>query len=646
MISLYIRRILTFFCLCIVYTNMIYAQTDHQIQLPYQIDFNKIESEREHINYTLDEIVQIIEDSIKSNNKVAIPEVCTEFEKALFTARRIQHNDSQLVAIKFFKTLLEFECYRTRGEELYLKLLLGFSIQYLGAPRLAHKYIRNVFPDIFTELTNPMLKGSFLDNYANTLIQIDSIHAAQKIFENNLLLYKRLDLPKKVYSTQNNLGFTYILLGKYDFAKILFRQNQKVKFKSQMPVLHAFSFGNYGNILYREKKYDSALYYYKVELTQLQQIETHEGLPNLYSSIGDIYKEQGFLDSATYYYRLALEEASFSKNLPKVVEIHEDLIKIYSIKGGTSELSNLLESYLVLNDSLNNRKKLKDANLEVQVTRFLKIFSDTEDSKKRNDHLKQGYKDLTYILFALSIITLLLLFILYLRNNNRKKLQEKNVELKTKNIQLKQSYELISESNDNNGILLKELHHRVKNNLQIISSLFNLQLNASKLNNEAQTVFKDAQNRIQSIAAVHRKMYQSNKVDSLDFEQYVRDFSNELIKLSSKEVTINIKIRRDPISIESAVPLGLIFNELLTNSLKYAVSHEPLVVSMQHEFINGKEQFIYTDNGIGFTNTKRIEDSKNSIGFSLIQLLAKQLEAEIEYNGEGGFWLSIAGNFE
>ena len=94
------------------------------------------------------EIIEHTENSIKANHTISIPAQATELEKVIFTIRRLQHNDSQLVAIKFVKTLLDFECYRSEAEKLYLKYLLASSLKSIGAPLVANKYVNEVFPKL------------------------------------------------------------------------------------------------------------------------------------------------------------------------------------------------------------------------------------------------------------------------------------------------------------------------------------------------------------------------------------------------------------------------------------------------------------------------------------------------------------------
>ncbi|MFT6198353.1 MAG: two-component sensor histidine kinase [Vicingaceae bacterium] len=640
-----------FFRFCLAFVLGFPSIVTAQSSLP-SIDFQKIEEERNLVNYSLDQIVTIIETSLIANKQVTIPENVTEFERALFQARSTQNQKdqrNQLEAIKQLNTLLEFKCYRTKGEELYIRLLLGTSISYMGTPLIAHNYIKPVFPDIFKEIDNPKISNSLINSYAGLLIRIDSLELAEKVYKDNLSRYEKNDEIYEVYNTLNSLGFIYIKLGKYDNARAIFIHNQNKKYASLNPVIHAFSFGNYGTLLSAEGDYDSALFYMRKEIKIMNAIPSDEGLENTYFGIGKIFEVQNEIDSAKKYYHLTLEASEKKKNLPLLITAYEKLINISVVNEKTTELSNLLESYLYYSDSLKTSQKINAVEKELQVSQLLEIFKTTEDSKKRYDLLKNKTNSLVYTVVGLTIIILLMALTISVYFQNRNRLKSNNLELEEKNNELKKSHQLTSDSNERNRILLKELHHRVKNNLQIISSLFNLQLNASGMEVETEQVFKDAKNRIYSISLVHKKIYQSNNIDSLDFGEYLRDFSDELFNATLNDVNLSIEILRNPISIESAIPLGLIFNELFTNSIQHARRHDSLQIKVLYKELNGKEKFIYTDNGVGVQNTELMKESDSSIGVTLIHLLGKQLDAKIEYkeakDGEHGFWLSIEGNF-
>jgi two-component sensor histidine kinase len=613
------------------------------------IDFKKIQQQKNIVNYTLDQIVTIIEDSIRIKNRVIIPANVTEFERALFQARLTQNNRNQFVAIKQFKTLLEFKCYRTKGEELYIKLLLATSLDYLGAPFIANNYIKDVFPAIFNELHNDQVRGSLSTNYANLLIQIDSVEQAKDIYLKNLSQYESAGDTINAYKSRNNLGYSYALLLEHNKAKQLYRINQNKIYKNVSPIIYAFSFGNYGSVLLKQGDYDSALYYMRKEIHLLNSISSIEGINNTYLGIGDAYLEKNELDSARSYFQLSVSQSKKSRNIQSVIRAYGRLIKLYAAKEKAPELGVFIDNYLIYNDSLQSTLSLKKAQEELQVSEFLNIFKETQQSKNRYDDLQNKTENLIVAIIGLGLIIILMVFTLSFYFTNRKSLKNINLELKDKNQELEKSYQIISDSNEKNQVLLKELHHRVKNNLQIISSLFNLQLNASDMNVETEGVFKDAKNRIYSISLVHKKIYQSDNVNSLDFEEYLRDFSDELLNATPNDVNLSIEILRNPISIDSAISLGLIFNELFTNSIKHAKRHDSLQINVTYEELDGKEKFIYTDNGIGVKNTEIMRESGSSIGVTLIHLLGKQLDATIDYkeakDGEHGFWLSIEGNF-
>jgi len=170
----------------------IYANNTSKIA-EYRVALEKIEDERKIINYTLNEIVTVILDSAVTKGQVIIPEKVTEFERALFHTRKTQHNNNQFEPGKELKTLLEFEFYRTKGEELYIILLLTTSTNYLGAPLIANNYIQPVFPDIFKESQNPKVSSFLVNHYVRLLIQIDSLELAKKIYSQSLDRYKEAE---------------------------------------------------------------------------------------------------------------------------------------------------------------------------------------------------------------------------------------------------------------------------------------------------------------------------------------------------------------------------------------------------------------------------------------------------------------------
>jgi PAS domain S-box-containing protein len=180
-------------------------------------------------------------------------------------------------------------------------------------------------------------------------------------------------------------------------------------------------------------------------------------------------------------------------------------------------------------------------------------------------------------------------------------------------------------------ILLKEVHHRVKNNLQIISSLLNLQTSYIK-DDSILNLFKDSQNRIKSIASIHELLYQASEFGTIDFNQYLNKLVTDLIySYHGVQSQINYKIETEcKFNIDTSIPLGLLINEILSNSLKHGLknkSDEIISVSI-NELKNNKYELKISDDGIGFVFEKEFEKAA-SLGLMLIKDLASQLNGEI-----------------
>lgn len=192
-------------------------------------------------------------------------------------------------------------------------------------------------------------------------------------------------------------------------------------------------------------------------------------------------------------------------------------------------------------------------------------------------------------------------------------------------------------------ILLQEIHHRVKNNLAIITGLLHLQ-SFSTENEEVHTFFSDMITRIKTIADVHELLYNSESFTRINLHEYIVSLSNNIKSLFKIQITPNINIIIDrlfEININQAIPIGLLLNELLTNSMKHAFDEEDnpeitLQISRKDEVIYCR----YKDNGKGLAEINI--GNSSSLGFTLIQTLLQQLESTFEYSKEGGFGINFS----
>jgi two-component sensor histidine kinase len=178
--------------------------------------------------------------------------------------------------------------------------------------------------------------------------------------------------------------------------------------------------------------------------------------------------------------------------------------------------------------------------------------------------------------------------------------------------------------------LLQEIHHRVKNNLQVISSLLQLQINELK-DPETVAVFQESQLRVRSMALIHEKLYQSDSLARIDAADYLRSLTTLLFSTYTSErgrVGLDLQVAPAFLTINTAIPLGLIANELITNCLKFAFppGRQGTVRVELAEAANGAFRFRVADDGVGFPETFGAEKSA-SLGMRLVRILTQQLDA-------------------
>lgn len=204
----------------------------------------------------------------------------------------------------------------------------------------------------------------------------------------------------------------------------------------------------------------------------------------------------------------------------------------------------------------------------------------------------------------------------------------------------KKAEEQLNASLKEKELLLREIHHRVKNNIQVISSMLSLQSEYIK-EEKYRDMFRESQNRILSMALIHEKLYQSRDFTKIDFNDYVRDLVYDLFEYygaNTGNIALNINVENVSLGIDSAIPCGLIINELVTNSLKYAFPDGrkgELKISLSATNENMVE-LIISDNGIGIPEDLDFRNTQ-SLGLHLVTILVEnQLHGEINLDRSKG----------
>ncbi|AIS32448.1 MULTISPECIES: sensor histidine kinase [Methanobacterium] len=193
-------------------------------------------------------------------------------------------------------------------------------------------------------------------------------------------------------------------------------------------------------------------------------------------------------------------------------------------------------------------------------------------------------------------------------------------------------------------VLIKEIHHRVKNNMQIISSLLNLQKQYVN-DEEAVNVLKESQNRVKSMAMIHEKLYKSRNFSEINFADYIRSLVSDLFYsygVDSNRIRTIIVLDEVMMGLETAIPCGLIVSELVTNTLKYAFPHQEegeFRIEL-HAYEDGFYELIISDNGVGIPENFDLDETE-TLGLQLVKSLVNQLEGTVELIREGGTMFKI-----
>jgi len=244
---------------------------------------------------------------------------------------------------------------------------------------------------------------------------------------------------------------------------------------------------------------------------------------------------------------------------------------------------------------------------------------------------------LTYNSVLAFFVTIILVFLVV------KLINRQNNEALTLLHKEQEAQKIIAQSLKEKETLLAEIQHRVKNNLAIISGLLNLQTEKAPCE-ESKLLMIESRNRVMSIAMVHERLYKKENLSKINLKQYLSELVQELIKsfpIQSHQIQIEEELEKIEIEITKAVPIGLIVNEALTNSLKHAFNsdNKKPTIKIKMQLIYDRVQICITDNGIGFSDINTRKD--NALGLSLIESLSDQIDAEVVFKNDDGASVSI-----
>jgi two-component sensor histidine kinase len=197
----------------------------------------------------------------------------------------------------------------------------------------------------------------------------------------------------------------------------------------------------------------------------------------------------------------------------------------------------------------------------------------------------------------------------------------------------------IKHSLDEKDLLLREIHHRVKNNLQIIASLLNLQSRYITDKKVLESI-RDSQNRVRAMALVHERIYLSHEIATINLAEYLRYLINQIFRfynILQTHIEVSVTIDEIPADIDTAIPVGLIMNELVSNTLKHAFpkGRKGKITIKGVQIAPDQLQFIFRDDGVGMPADYDWKNT-NTLGLRLVKSLTEQLMGTVEMEQDGG----------
>jgi two-component sensor histidine kinase len=398
------------------------------------------------------------------------------------------------------------------------------------------------------------------------------------------------------------------------------------------PFYHGWLYSIEGYDLLEEEKYDEAQQVlqegkYFLENYKMTNVDSYV---SIVMSLGELLVEEGKFDEAVKEF-ISIREVCITNNFKYFgIDVLALISETYEKQGNYNQALAFYKQYEAENLGLEtekNARSLRENELKINVLNQEKQLSQNKQTQ------------LVLILLMVAGVILLVSLYRYYRLKQRN-----NLSLKTLNAELNSKNELLDKKVSENELLLKEIHHRVKNNLEIVSSL--LELQSSQIDDPTvQAAMLSSQNRVHSMGIIHQKLYQSEHLTSIEMRDYFVNLGENIRNSfdAKGKIKINCDMPELVLDVDTAISVGLIANELLTNAFKYAFEGKKdgtIQVNLTRKGPNDDNlELRISDDGIG----KVIDEKSKGTGFGtmLIELLTKQLNGTITYQIKNGTNVSL-----
>lgn len=437
-------------------------------------------------------------------------------------------------------------------------------------------------------------------------------------------IYATSDKVGNQLATVLNLGEMYRLEGHLDSATVCFKKVLSHE-KTDIPKsLIAYSQGNLGMVFNTKDSLQLAERYLLDAISIVKELGDSYATSVYMAELGNVYQKQGDSNASESQLLAALTIAKKEGLKDQIRDFSRKLTQLYEAIGKYDQALHYQKMFQVYQDSLVNK-----AN--IQGIERIKASYEIDKRESEIGLLNTINTNQRYLLLALGGGVFVTLIFLYLLFRGNKKIQKANSDLSRQK-------EIISYREQEKALLLKELNHRVKNNLQMIASLLSLQ-GYELTGHPAKEAILAGKDRVEALALVHRKLYQEGIDTRIALREYVEELIWGLFHGYQVKFEPELAIEDTTISVDTAIPLALIINELVVNAIKYAFvdsTHPRLTIKIEE--LGSILQLEVIDNGKGFLLNTEIKE--HSFGLKLITSLINQLEGSLKKKDvEGTHWL-------
>ena len=374
---------------------------------------------------------------------------------------------------------------------------------------------------------------------------------------------------------------------------------------------------------------DSSSYFLNTIDKELPEIKELNFLADVNETRGDFYLKKDDYSKALEYYKETYTYYKGVNHLEKTKNIALQLSALYEKTQNDKLALAYFKEYQRANDSITNKE---------EIERFKEIELNNQFEKEKlqtqlayQEELSGKQKIRNWLVFGL--LSILGIAGFYSISYQRKKKQTRLLEEKN---------EIISKQLEEKKLLIREIHHRVKNNFQIVSNLLELQSNDIE-DKRAKELAEEGQSRIRSMALIHKRLYENEDL-FIQMDDYVRKLVTDISASygSTHTCVVKYQLTNHNFDIDTAIPLGLIINELVTNAFKYGLQNQnPELSIMMTNDTNGKHILEVRDNGLGLPESFDPKKA-TSIGLYLVRLLSKQLHGLMTYEYDKGSVFKVA----